>query len=165
MPNCGYQTFSFRFLGACILRALLYFFPSALSGPLGPGSKTEEELKNRGWFAGGDSGLFHISTQALSDRAPAGVAKAAPWCALPWFQCTHLVVWSWWFFINIRILYPWDLKSRLGFPREFIFCQSDMISATGIWQYLYDHGTENPRKTRGNTVEKNTWGEIFSHRA
>ena len=115
MPNCGYQTFSFRFLGACILRALLYFFPSALSGPLGPGSKTEEELKNRGWFAGGDSGLFHISTQALSDRAPAGVAKAAPWCALPWFQCTHLVVWSWWFFINIRILYPWDIKSRLGF--------------------------------------------------
>jgi hypothetical protein len=62
---------------------------SALSGPLGPGSKTEEELKNRGyllvviWVCS----LFRIATRALSDRAPAGVANAALMlCALP---CTY----------------------------------------------------------------------------
>ena len=51
-----------------------------------------------------------------------------------------------------------DLRPRLGFLREIPrnsrnFHHSDVISATGIWKCLYDHGSENPRKCRGNTVE------------
>ena len=50
----------------------------------------------------------------------------------------------------------------LEFPREIPrisrgkgnIYQSDVISATGIWQCLYDYGTEHGKgKTRGNTVK------------
>ena len=47
----------------------------------------------------------------------------------------------------------------LGFPQEIprkgkiLPIRRDFRDATGNWQCLYDHGTEIPQKTRGNTAE------------
>ena len=53
---------------------------------------------------------------------------------------------------HLGTLAPWAPTRRLGFPREIPrnsrgkgeLYQSDAVSATGIWQCLNDHGTENP---------------------